>query len=484
MVSRDDAIPEDFIEHLRRVIPAFKAETLETQMALAWMLLVGPTKRRRHSLYPDNVSFAYQELDKKFGRRKFLAVNTRVGLFDVKLWSKDRGATKGYKPTDAARNAVHRYLEQRSQSTTRLLYGDGRVLKSLPAAVASKGMDGITQTQWRNAKTILDRVQVNVASLKKLQKLLRDERDLWRRTSMPANLFTAASPDALDRIDRLLECIALILRMAKTDVAGDGYIMHRYVMARSGRLYAKNVNLQTVPTPIKQAALAGLWEYDFANCHYAILMQMAKEFGHECGAIADYLANKKATREAIATAAGISIDQAKMVLLAILYGAIQTVRADSAIPEEIGADRAKLLYESELFQAIKIDIRLARAKILAGWRRTANGRLSNALGKAIGNNQPAREKLAHLIQGAEAAALHAALDLYPKHIVLIQHDGFASLAKLDTSKIEAAVLAATGYRLVLEEERIQVNVDEWLGRPAQAPKRNRPQKQHQSGLQR
>lgn len=483
MASKDDAIREDFVQHLRRTIPAFKAETIETQMALAWMLWVSPTKRRRHSLYPDNVSFAYGELDEKFGRRKFLAVNARVRLFDLKSWSKNRGATKGYRPTEIAQTALREYLETRSHSMTRLLYGDGRVLKSLPAAVASKGMDGLTQTQWRNAKTILDRVQVNVVALKKLQKLLRDERDLWRETAMPANLFTAASPDALDRIDRLLECIALILRMAKTEVAGDGYIMHRYVMARSGRLYAKNVNLQTVPTPIKQAALAGLWEYDFANCHYAILMQMARRFGHECGAIADYLANKKATREAIATAAGISIDQAKMVLLAILYGAIQSVRADSAIPEEIGADRAKLLYVNEQFQAIRTDVGKARAVILAGWPRTANGRLSNALGKAIGNNQPAREKLAHLIQGAEAAALHAALDLYPKHIVLIQHDGFASLAKLDSSKIEAAVLSATGYQLALEEERIQVNVDEWIDRP-QNPKRKCSQKQHQSGLQR
>lgn len=63
--------------------------------------------------------------------------------------------------------------------------------------------------------------------------------------------------------------------------------------------------------------------------------------------------------------------------------------------------------------------------------------------------------MAHLIQGIEAKALQAAVNLYPNDIVLLQHDGFAATARLDVSAITDAVFSATGYCLELEEERIQ-----------------------------
>ena len=54
----------------------------------------------------------------------------------------------------------------------------------------------------------------------------------------------------------------------------------------------------------------------------------------------------------------------------------------------------------------------------------------------------------------------AAYRLYPKEIVLLQHDGFAATCQLDTKLIEAAILEATGYRLEVEQKAIQVNLNE------------------------
>ena len=71
-----------------------------------------------------------------------------------------------------------------------------------------------------------------------------------------------------------------------------------------------------------------------------------------------------------------------------------------------------------------------------------------------------RQQLAHLLQGVEVTALEAAYRLYPKEIVLLQHDGFAATCQLDTKRIEAAILEATGYRLEVEQKAIQVNLSE------------------------
>jgi hypothetical protein len=250
--------------------------------------------------------------------------------------------------------------------------------------------------------------------------------------------------------------------MARTDVLGDGYVMHRYAQSRSGRLYGVGVTLQNTPTLIKEAALAGQWEYDFSNCHFTILDQMAAQFGYDCTAIRHYLGNKNAIRAAIADQAGIKVEQAKVCLLATLYGARASLSRENAIPEEIGADAAARLYQVEQYMAIKADIQGARQKILAGWPRTRNGRLINAFKKAIPRTAKAEERLAHLIQGVEALALKTVIDMHPDQICLVQHDGWASPDRLSIKTIEEAVMEATGYRLDLEETRIQIDPDAYF----------------------
>src|SRR5690606_891662 len=112
-----------------------------------------------------------------------------------------------------------------------------------------------------------------------------------------------------------------------------------------------------------------------------------------------------------------------------IYGARAATRFDNAIPDEIGRQAAARLYRSPIFISIHQDIKKARLVILSGWPRTANGRLSNAMGKAIETKKPSsktganpRQQLAHLIQGVEAMALKTAIDMHPDDIVLLQHD--------------------------------------------------------------
>ena len=461
MAKRTDTVPKDLVNHLCRTIPGFKRESLPNQCELARMVWHGSSKRRQHHHFAGAMSFGYEELAEAFGRNVsgggFDAVNARVGFFEVTPnWSMSDGYTKGYKFSELVTQSRNAYFDKLFHKETKLLMMSGIAMRTLPPVVASVDMRG-NASKWKVVE-MSNRSPVRVDTLRELRKWLRTIRNEWREGRAPhGDMFRPIT--SLEFVERLHDMTSEILRMSKTDVAGNGYIATQYVQAQSGRLYAKGINLQTAPTLIKQAALDGLWEYDFSNCHFDILKQMAERHGYQCTAIANYLATKQATRRAIAEQAGITETQAKVCLLAIMYGAKASDWHENAIPEEIGQEAARRLFAVPLFAGIHADISQARSIILKNWKRTANGSLSNAFGKAIAGDAKPEEQLAHLIQGVEALALQAAIKTHPNDIVLLQHDGFAATRRLSVKAITAAVSQATGYRLELEEKTIRIDPD-------------------------
>lgn len=466
MGKRDELTPEDFLAYLQKKVPGFRRESDRHRLALARMLWVGSTsKRRQHSHYGNQFSFAHTELNAMFGRGKFTEVNTRLNLFVVTPWSAERGYTKGFALAPRTKDLVETYLDNvHRRPVTSLLYETATGIqkcRSAPDAVASRDMEGITTTAWRRAKRLND-VRVDLHALWTLQASLIRARNTWRKEGQPPRrLFGDPS---LESIERLIDAVGRVLRMARTDVLGEGRMVHRYCESGSGRLYGVGVTLQNIPAPIKQAALNGQWEYDFSNCHYAILDQMAARFGHDCTAVRHYLANKKAVRQQIADEAGITPERAKECLLATLYGARAALSWQHAIPAAIGKEAAARLYRTGAFREIKEDIQTARRKILAGWPTTRNGWLKNDFGKSIRATDSPEERLAHLIQGVEAKALKTVIDMHPDQIVLTQHDGWVSIDRLNVPAIEGAVQATTGYLLTLEENRIYMDLDSYFGR--------------------
>jgi len=407
------------------------------------------------------MSFGFEELAEAFGRNVgssgFDAINTRLGFFEVTPnWSMSDAYTRGYKFSELVTKSRNAYLDKLFHKETKLLMMSGLVMKTLPAVVASEDMRG-NKSKWK-AVEMSNRSPVQVDALRALRKWLKGIRNEWREGRAPhGDMFRPIT--SLEFVERLHDMTSEILRMSKTDVAGNGYIATQYVQAQSGRLYARGINLQTAPTLIKQAALDGLWEYDFSNCHFDILKQMAALHGYQCEAITHYLSTKQATRRAIAEQAGITERQAKVCLLAIMYGAKASDWHENAIPEEIGMEAARRLFAVPLFAGIHADISQARSIILRSWKRTANGSLSNAFGKAIAADAKPEEQLAHLIQGVEAQALQTAIKMHPADIVLLQHDGFAATRRLSDKAIMEAVFQATGYRLELEEKTIRIDPD-------------------------
>jgi hypothetical protein len=186
------------------------------------------------------------------------------------------------------------------------------------------------------------------------------------------------------------------------------------------------------------------------------MFQLANQSGVDCKYIADYMERKNEIRAAIAKEVGISIENTKKCMIALMYGAKTTEWRKNAIPELIGPDAASKLYKVQLFANISKDVKVAGKAILEEVEPNRQGGIKNAFGKSIQskNGKGTAQILAHLLQGIEALALRACVEVSPEAVVLLQHDGFTTTRKLDIQAIENAMKKATGFNLKLEEEPI------------------------------
>jgi len=260
-----------------------------------------------------------------------------------------------------------------------------------------------------------------------------------------------------DNIHRLINLTNQILKLANNDIE-QGSVIHIYHQCSTGRLFATGITIQSTPRLIKHAALHGLWEYDFKNCHYAIFQQLVNKESIKCSAIDAYLQNTKTTREQIAEEIGIPIEEVKKCLLALIYGANSFEWKDASIPKLIGVNKAKALSKHPQYSAIRKDVLTGRKAILKHWP-APRGQYKNAMGitiqkyEASGKKTPAKKILAHLMQGIETQMLNTVYQEHAKELILLQHDGFASKSRLNKVDIEQLVKDKTGFDIGVKEWR-------------------------------
>ena len=451
MGVRDYWVPESFIHALGKDIKGFNNLSQPYQAKMAFYIWIAGTSRRRHKKEEGCMSIGYMDLEKAFGRSGFNEINNALNIFEVtKNWWWSRNLTRAYKLTEPVQAVKDKYLARVKQNITRLITLDGQVMRTLPSAIASKDLDGVTATAWKEAKPF-NSIPVDLDKLREFHQYL-EHTPIKER----GDLFIDAEAD--DDITYMYEILGQLIRLAHTDVAGRGSISHRYAEGKTGRLYARGISLQTAPRSIRKAALHGLYDYDFENCHYAIFSQLAARYNYECGEIKHYLAHKNEIREGIAKSIGITKDEAKMCLLALMFGARLNEWSGNAIPKAIGSSRSTALFNDARFKAIADDVLEGRKIILKNWpkRRTT---ILNDMGKAISIKGQANVRLAHLIQGIEAKALRTAINLYPDEVVLLMHDGFVSKRALDVELIEKAVYTDTSIKLEMSGSIIALPTD-------------------------
>lgn len=463
--NRYEQFDEAFLRYLARELPGFKSEPEDIRLALCGMIFEAPTRYRAHSHSEGYSRFTWQELEKSFGRKGFTAVNDRLHLFEIlkndgrEDWSMVEGRTKAYMLTEKVSTVRENFLKGCfRRRATKLLTQDGKYLQTLPAsAMAAKNKDGQNRRGFQGL-TVTTLVPVNLVQIKKLMVDIQARLMAHKAGFVTGELFSEV-PN-IGFLKALHQDAALIYTKANNK-NWHGQVTHRYFEIESGRVYADGVgNLQNCYRVLREAAMAGLYDIDIENCHYAILAQMAGQHGYQCTEVLAYLSNKKQLRESLAAEFDISVRQAKDALIALIYGAKFSGRATDALPKIFNndAELAKKIYLHPKFMALRNDIAGARAVVLKAQEVTRRT-IKNCRGLTIrldGSNE--RQQLAHLLQGVEVAALEAAYRLYPKEIVLLQHDGFAATCQLNTKRIEAVILEATGYRLEVEQKVIQVNL--------------------------
>ena len=462
---RYEQFDEAFLRYLARYLPGFKRQPLDVRLALCGMIYEAPTRYRAHSHHVGYSRFTWQELEQSFGRGGFAAINESLDLFEVlkndgrEDWSMVEGRTKAYVLTDKVSEVRERFLKGCfRRHGTKLLTQDGKYLQSLPAnAMMAKNKDGQNRRGFQDLPvTVL--VPVNLVQVKKLMVDIEARLLAHSAGFVQGEMFSEVPNTKF--LKALHQDAAMIVSKARSR-EWPGFVLHRYFEIESGRVYVDGpANLQNCYRVLREAAMAGLYDVDIENCHYSILAQMAESCGYQCTEILHYLGNKKQVREALAVEFGISVRQVKDALIALIYGAKFSIRAKDALPKIFNNDTqlASRIYGHPTFRALRDDIAGARSVVLKA-QEESRGTIKNCRGLTIRlGESDDRQRLAHLLQGVEVTALEAAYRLYRNEIVLLQHDGFTATEPLDTKRIEAAMLEATGYRLEISQAVIQVNL--------------------------
>ena len=454
------AVPQQLLDLLNEHIPGFRDEKYAFE--IAWMLWCCTNPDRVHRADKNAVWFHTDEIRRLFGEVKnFLNANRDASsrYFIVTRFLNgtqypEDAYTNGYLPQPWMKKALNSVIE--CGQTLDYVQADGLSRRLYKRAICSTDVSGNVVRRWKdvNVPTL---IPVNIENLRVLE----------RQWACLLELNQTGLAEILARYDlkkASLERSHLQTQMLIAEAQGSrhpGMLSVRYVLHGSGRLYAEGLNLQSCKREIRQAALQGFWDVDISACHLSIMVQMAERFGVSCPNVVDYIVRKSDVRNQIARDIGISTRDAKKIITAVGYGAPRSTSYYTAIPQEIGAEKAEAFFSHPLYLGIKADVDAATEVILAK-HPTKRNRLINLASRAIAKTKDDRRPfkaaslMAHLLQGVEAAALEAAVRVCKGAVLLLQHDGFTANQPVDSELLRRAVLDTTGYNLTFEVEQIQL----------------------------
>lgn len=409
----------------------------------------------RHKVYEDSFFLHCRVRDRILGNAFHWLVD--AGILQVRdSYSHAKGVTKPYRLTEKARSLIRSIDEDKPNTIIDL---DGKIVR-IPAknAIASKDEHGKTRKGIGNIDAV---VMLDIDALKSL----RDELEEWRfhlkGSPEPKNQTLRSRLDAYQTIqkkmkfiDRAVTQIQILFRWINSDYLKRGEFEQLYMEYQSGRIYgASPVNLQNAIREIRIAALNGAYDYDLENAHFSILSQMSERLGLKLPAIAFYVENKKQVREDLVKILSVPESVVKQAIVALAYGARLSCNKREAIYKKFFKNLEKVLLfnNHEIVRDICEDIKKASSVVLKNAHRS-RGRVMNAMGKGIAQDQEKARIMAHLLQGVEAQALNAMIERYGSEIVLLQHDGWTSKTRLDVDEIERLVQERTGFSLKVSEE--------------------------------
>ncbi|MCP4127371.1 MAG: hypothetical protein GY753_09945 [Gammaproteobacteria bacterium] len=460
-----------FLESLSRHVRGFKALAFEDQFHLTDLILSSSDKRRQHLRYESGFALPYQELERRFGRGRFKEINDKLRIFDrTDQWWSEEGQGRVYWLDSRIYRTLARYLARTGRRHGRLINENGTLVRKAPRAIAAKAGSGNTAKNETKGGQVTPLTPVNVDNLKAYEKALKRDINL----SDPQMDMFVDNTRAIERANKVLAYVQILLRWIMTDVGANKYLLHRYVESRSGRLYAQGAgNLQTGYRVVRHVALQGCFDYDFENCHYSIFYQLAGKADHNLKSIGHYIDNKRLVRETLATQLGVHINAVKICLISMIYGAQESRYWKAAIPKTIGARKARKFDTHPLVIGLRKDLATGRDKLIEAQKVSNRGKITNAMGLTIGAQEDDKKLLAHLLQGIEAKMLEMARLMFTDKIILLQHDGFTTTERVDCEPLLKRIESKLGLKMAMSEELLQTP-DHLLPELEVKPKRETP----------
>jgi hypothetical protein len=472
--------PKAFTSHIRAESEAFRALNEAHQMGMAAILWSMHAGRFTHNSGVEDVSaIHWRGKASMFGSAKqFTETNALLEWFVLDIKPRRGHSAGGWRMTERAKEICMGYQENSKQYALSGLEPDEKGLVNPDGSPYRMPADGIRSRTSSGNHTRFPKKQIHAAveiegdNLHKFhhaaQAYLDGEKpaaafrwshDEWNaiRTGRGPN---SGEDAAIHRATEAKQQASIMLDLAKRSGAPGFVLPTTYRESNAGRLYAEGqYNLQRCLSEVRRAALKGCYDVDIANCHWSLLAQMADRLGEKAPHILHYLDNKKATRAEIASAGGISTVDAKFLLLAVVYGATlarSQKENQRAIEQRLGMEATDRLRELPLVLDLYGDVRrIGRAVLLDYQARSKKpGALVNDAGREIGLKSNSREKLAHILQGAESMALQSMLKTLAGSVALLQHDGLTVHGKPEVAKLERRIKADTGYGLTLEIEQL------------------------------
>ena len=453
-------IDDLFLRMLQGRIKGFVALTFSEQFHLAQLILSAEQKWRRHSRRGERGGFVipYQEQYRLFGRGRFEEINKKLELFlSSEQWWKSKGEARVYWLAPKARQIRERYLNPSGKKLEgQFIYESGQYLRKPPRAIASKDRAG--NSARNQCRTITPLTPINARNLEDYAKALQKEITRLKGGPRTMDLFIPRNPQGLlTKVRERMNYVQLLLRYIKTDIGQNKYLIHRYVETSTGRLYAQGpANLQNGIKEVRQVALQGRYDYDFENCHYSMLLQLAEIAGGKCPAIRRYLDQKQEIREALAEHVREHVNLVKQCLLAMIYGAEKTTYWDAAISRYLGKAGAEKFYKHHFVVALQADLDAGREIIIETHRPSKRGRITNAMGRKVSAAEDHKKIMAHILQGLEAKMLEMAREEFHDQIILLQHDGFTTLERVDYVPLLKRIKDELGMGMEMSEDLLQV----------------------------
>jgi hypothetical protein len=467
-LETDNVSTDSYYQHLRKHVDGFRHLQDEKQLILGEIFknqsLRDAFRHRKHrgyQFYPKTV------LREQFGKNYRRITETFFDINHDYLWGqedKKKNYTKGYKVKSEILETVADYIWESSHGNRSGLLINGKPYRRRGNGVSSRDINGNCRScRVHMRPTIFINTENLHAKATKLSKAYDAMQSGREPNTQGIEAFyshiSGRYPDKTDRLDKIQWYTGIIfelLRLSNVKPLQHGEILQLYRETSTGRLQGQDLHLQTIPKLIRTEALRGLglWLYDFDNCHYQILEQMANRHGISLPMVKKYNTDKNAFRGAISDELGVSIDQVKKALMSIAYGAV--ANTGHAISKTIG-DKDREFLNHPFVTGLFSDIRECRNELIdnAERKRSRTGyRIMNDAGKGISEDEDKKTILAHLLQGAEAAMLNSIINAHEDSMYLLLFDGWISNERMDVEALETQVKNDTGYTIKITEEKV------------------------------